>query len=139
MTKIRALEIRFVVHVPEKLDSGVLYVSMECAVATHLCCCGCGSEVVTPFTPDGWKITFDGESLSLWPSVGNWNLPCRSHYVIDRSRVVEVPERDRTRIGIDERHRPACTKPAPRVEAGTPPRQDGFWRKLKRSFSRKKS
>lgn len=34
-------------------------------------------------------LTFDGEAISLWPSVGNWKLPCRSHSIIDNGRVIE--------------------------------------------------
>lgn len=83
------VEHRFVKHVPEVLEPGVLYVSMEYATAVHSCCCGCGEEVVTPLTPTDWKMTFDGETISLWPSIGNWNFRCRSHYVIDRSQVRE--------------------------------------------------
>jgi Family of unknown function (DUF6527) len=51
----------FVDHIPDVLDPGVLYVSMKYATAAHRCCCGCGLEVVTPFTPTDWKLTFDGE------------------------------------------------------------------------------
>ncbi|MHB0851152.1 DUF6527 family protein [Stutzerimonas nitrititolerans] len=63
---------------------------MDYATAVHSCCCGCGDRVVTPFTPTDWRMTFDGESISLHPSVGNWNQKCRSHYVIQRSRVLEA-------------------------------------------------
>jgi hypothetical protein len=35
-------------------------------------------------------MTFDGETVSLRPSVGNWNLACRSHYVTERGRVHEA-------------------------------------------------
>jgi hypothetical protein len=34
------LEHRFVQYIPERLDSGVLYISMEYATAAHRCCCG---------------------------------------------------------------------------------------------------
>ena len=68
----------------------MLYISVEYATAVHSCCCGCGDRVVTPFTPTDWRITFDGESVSLDPSVGNWNQKCRSHYVIRRNRVLEA-------------------------------------------------
>ena len=37
------------------------------------CCCGCGEEVVTPFSPAQWQMSFDGEAVSLHPSIGNWN------------------------------------------------------------------
>ncbi len=89
MIRWHRLEPRFVKHIPERLEPGVLYVSIDYASAAHSCCCGCGEEVVTPFTPTDWRMTFDGETISLWPSVGNWNLRCRSHYVIDRGQVLE--------------------------------------------------
>lgn len=89
MRSIR-LEHRFVQHIPDRLEPGVLYVSMDYGTAAHTCCCGCGEEVVTPFTPTDWKMTFDGDSVSLWPSVGSWTLSCRSHYVIERGRVFEA-------------------------------------------------
>jgi hypothetical protein len=89
---IRYIRLRhqFVCNVPERLEPGVLYISIEYATAAHSCCCGCGEEVVTPFTPTDWKMTFDGETVSLWPSIGNWNDACRSHYVIERGRVIEA-------------------------------------------------
>lgn len=82
------LQHRFVKHIPEQLELGVLYVSLDYGSAAHSCCCGCGEEVVTPITPTDWKLTYDGESISLWPSIGNWNLRCRSHYIIERGRVL---------------------------------------------------
>lgn len=85
-----SLEHRFVRNVPRELEFGILYVSMDYATAVHSCCCGCGERVVTPFTPTDWRMTFDGESISLHPSVGNWNQKCRSHYVIQRDRVLEA-------------------------------------------------
>lgn len=83
---------RFVEAVPEQLEDGVLYVSVEFATVIHLCCCGCGNEVVTPLSPSEWRLTFDGESISLDPSIGNWNFSCRSHYWI-RSNKIEWARR----------------------------------------------
>ena len=56
--------------------------------AMHKCMCGCGVEVVTPISPTDWRITFDGETVSLFPSIGNWSYPCRSHYWIESGIVV---------------------------------------------------
>lgn len=81
---------RFVEHVPEQLDPGVLYISMEYGTVAHSCCCGCGEEVMTPLTPTDWKMTYDGETVSLHPSVGSWTLACRSHYVIKHGKVIEA-------------------------------------------------
>lgn len=90
MMRHPSLEHRFVRNVPRELEPGILYISMDYATAVHSCCCGCGDRVVTPFTPTDWRMTFDGESISLQPSVGNWNQKCRSHYVIQRGRVLEA-------------------------------------------------
>lgn len=84
------LEHRFVKQLPECLEPGVLYICMEYATSAHICCCGCGEEVVTPFTPTDWRMTFDGETVSLSPSIGNWNFACRSHYIIQHGRVIEA-------------------------------------------------
>ncbi|SIQ34477.1 DUF6527 family protein [Solilutibacter tolerans] len=92
------LEPRFVKAVPCDLEPGVLYVSMQYGTVVHSCCCGCGFEVVTPLTPTDWRLTFDGESVSLWPSVGSWNLPCQSHYVIENNRVREALQWSTARI-----------------------------------------
>jgi hypothetical protein len=80
----------FAMHVPRELNQGELYVSMEYATAVHLCACGCGTKTVTPFSSDGWALTFDGK-VSLRPSVGNGQLQCRSHYLITDDRVEWLP------------------------------------------------
>ncbi|MEX2374690.1 MAG: DUF6527 family protein [Dehalococcoidia bacterium] len=77
----------FVETVPDSLETGVLYVSMPYATAIHLCACGCRQEVVTPISPSDWQLEYDGEAVTLRPSIGNWRLPCRSHYWIRRGRV----------------------------------------------------
>jgi len=89
MLKHTELEPRFVKGVPRELEPGVLYVSMEYATVVHSCCCGCGLEVATPLSPTHWELNFNGEAISLWPSVGNWNLPCQSHYVVRKNKVLE--------------------------------------------------
>jgi len=88
MLRYTKLEHRFVQFIPEQLEPGVLHISMEYATAAHSCCCGCGLQVITPFTPTDWKLTYDGETISLWPSIGNWNFPCRSHYIVRQSRII---------------------------------------------------
>lgn len=85
--QIEAVRHEFVEFIPEDLDEGKLYVSIQYATAAHRCCCGCGMKVVTPLTPTDWRITFDGETLSLDPSIGNWGLACQSHYWIKRNQV----------------------------------------------------
>ena len=86
------IEHRFVEFIPSTLESGVLYVSMEYGTATHLCACGCGNKVVTPITPTDWQLFYDGESVTLQPSIGNWSFPCESHYWIRASSVEWAPK-----------------------------------------------
>lgn len=89
---MKMLKHKFVEFVPEKIEEGVLYISMEYCTAVHKCFCGCGNEVVTPLSPTDWKLTFDGKTITLYPSIGNWNFECRSHYWI-RNNTVEYAER----------------------------------------------
>lgn len=78
----------FVDEIPPDLEEGRLYISIRYRTASHLCACGCGLKVVTPIKPPKWHLTYDGETVSLWPSIGRWQLPCRSHYVIRKNRVL---------------------------------------------------
>lgn len=87
MTAQDTLRPVFVETFPSTMDSGVLYVSIPYRTCGHLCCCGCGHEVVTPLSPSQWSLTYDGECVSLAPSIGNWSLPCLSHYWIRGGRV----------------------------------------------------
>jgi hypothetical protein len=81
------LKYEFVEFIPEQLKERTVYVCIPFATVVHKCCCGCGSEVVTPLTPTDWKLIFDGVSISLYPSIGNWSFRCQSHYWIQHNRV----------------------------------------------------
>jgi hypothetical protein len=96
--KISRLEHRFVEFLPDDLDEGVFYVSMIYAIAEHRCCCGCGEKVVTPLSPTDWSLSFDGKTVSLRPSIGNWNFPCQSHYWIRDSEVIPAARWTREQI-----------------------------------------
>ena len=50
---------KFVKAFPDRLDEGVIYVSVEFATAAHRCFCGCGSEVYTRFAPTDWSMKFN--------------------------------------------------------------------------------
>lgn len=82
MTLPRAVRHAFVDLMPAEREEGVVYVSMKYSTAVHNCLCGCGMKVVTPIRPDKWTLTYDGEAISLSPSIGNWSFPCKSHYWI---------------------------------------------------------
>ena len=80
--------IQHVDAMPQILQSGVLYVSREFETAHHLCACGCGQKVRTPLSPAEWQVEESPKGVTLRPSIGNWQLPCRSHYLIHKGEVV---------------------------------------------------
>ncbi len=78
---------QFVDLMPSQIQEGILYISEKYSTAIHQCCCGCGQKVVTPLSPAKWQLRRDGNVVTLHPSIGNWNLSCRSHYWIRRNRI----------------------------------------------------
>lgn len=89
---------KFVEHIPANLDKGVLYISIDTDVVIHLCACGCGEEVVTPLGPSEWCFIYDGKTVSLDPSIGNWSYTCKSHYWITNGEVVWARAYSKTEI-----------------------------------------
>ena len=86
--KVSVLRPEFVEFIPRELEEGVLYISDRYQTASHKCACGCGEKVVTPLSPADWQLQKDPAGLvSLHPSIGNWNHPCRSHYWIRKNRI----------------------------------------------------
>lgn len=86
--KMKTMTIRRVELMPKQLDPGVLYVSEKYKTAAHLCACGCGEKIRTPLGPTEWSVVETRAGPSLWPSVGNWQKACQSHYVIQNGRIV---------------------------------------------------
>jgi hypothetical protein len=84
---MKTIQHKFVEYIPDILEDNILYISIEYRSAAHNCICGCGNRVVTPITPTHWKLTFDGRSVSLSPSIGNWNFDCKSHYWIENNKI----------------------------------------------------
>lgn len=145
--KQSSLRHSFVDFIPERLDTGVLYISQPYKTVVHKCCCGCGEEVVTPLGPADWSLRVADGVVTLHPSIGNWSLPCRSHYWIRNSRVVwagpmaqrEV-ERGRTldrayRNAYFDRvnaEREAASRPSgPQLQPPSPSLLDSLWRLLR--------
>ncbi len=85
---ISSLAHTFVDTIPDHLHDGVLYVSMEFRTTMHLCACACGNPVVLPLRRTAWSLMYDGETVSVRPSVGNWSFACQSHYWIRQGKVV---------------------------------------------------
>lgn len=93
-----AITHQFVESVPDILQEGVLYVSVTFGTAIHKCFCGCGTEIVTPLSPTDWRLTYDGRTVTLEPSIGNWGIPCQSHYWIRNNRVQWAAQWSREQI-----------------------------------------
>ena len=89
---------KFVNIIPDDIEEDTLYISTEYKTAIHKCPCGCGYEVATSLSPHDWKLTFDGDSVSLYPSVGSWGLPCQSHYWITNNVIEWAPKWSREQI-----------------------------------------
>ncbi|GIL23951.1 MAG: hypothetical protein BroJett042_24640 [Bacteroidota bacterium] len=89
---------KFVQFIPDDIERNTLYISIEFGTAVHKCMCGCGNEVVTPLSPTDWELIYNGETVSLYPSIGNWGLKCESHYWITRDKVKFVEKWSMKRI-----------------------------------------
>lgn len=109
----------FVEYIPEELKENTIYVSMAFASVAHRCCCGCGSKIVTPLSPNDWEMTFDGETISLYPSIGNWSFECQSHYWIKRSGVDWASQWSQKQIDVG-RGKEAAAKKQHFDSLGTP-------------------
>lgn len=83
----QTLTVRYVEYMPQNLEEGILYISEKYSTAIHLCACGCGERVVTPLGADDWHIDKSSDGITLRPSVGNFQFPCRSHYFITNNKV----------------------------------------------------
>jgi len=82
------LEFQEVTHIPIELKTGVLYVSNKYETATHICPCGCGHKVVTPFgkNKEGWKFSANPKAgITVTPSISN--RLCGSHYFIRNNEI----------------------------------------------------
>ena len=79
---------KFVEFIPDELEYEILYISIEYKTVAHLCACGCSREVIAPISPTDWKLIYDGTSITLHPSIGNWDFKCRSHYWIKNNNVI---------------------------------------------------
>lgn len=138
-----SLEPVFVGTIPELLEEGRLYISIRFRTASHLCVCGCGDTVVTPIKPAKWRLTYDGDTVSLFPSIGRWQSSCGSHYLITRNAVVWArdfsPEereavRQRDAAALREYYSPGGREPQPAL----PGRQKRTWHLWRPRFLRRR-
>jgi hypothetical protein len=123
---ISTLQLAHVKFLPRELTPGVLYVSREYAVAGHLCACGCGNKVMTPLGPAEWSFSERDGRPALRPSIGNWQLPCRSHYVITDGRILWADQWSDTQILAGRQ----AEESRRQAHYAALDRERGFWRRL---------
>lgn len=114
--KVKKFIPKFVNRIPEHIDEGILYICIECNTVVHKCACGCGEEVVTPLDPNFWKLIYNGETVSLRPSIGNWSYKCKSHYFIINNKVEWASTRSEEEIRNNNKN------------------NKSFWRNLRKEY-----
>lgn len=99
---LRAQSVRpeYVEFIPKALEDGVLYISRKFKTASHPCCCGCGTKIVTPLRETEYSLIDRRGVISLHPSIGNWIHPCQSHYWIRDNRVLWAGAMSRAEIHL---------------------------------------
>lgn len=124
--KIERMRTELVEFMPSTLESGVLYVSQKYQTAAHLCACGCGEKIRTQLGPLGWQFINERPGPSLYPSIGNWQKLCRSHYFIKRGVVVWAPALTETEVLYGRQAE------VQRRDAYFREQNSGWWAQLKR-------
>jgi hypothetical protein len=77
-----------------------------------------------PIRPTEYQLTVRGDLVSLHPSIGNWNHPCQSHYVIRDNNVVWAE----TMLPADIKRGRARDDAEKAAYFGA--KEKGWWRKL---------
>lgn len=140
-------DVQHVEMMPKELESGILYVSERFGTAAHLCACGCGTKIRTPLAPTEWRLRETPYGPTLRPSIGNWQIPCRTHYLITNGRVEWAGSMSEAEVRAGRRaehvqrtqYLERKYAPAPKVEPQpsiTEPvvRRKGFWARLLQFF-----
>jgi hypothetical protein len=98
------IELQKVHYMPKELKPSILYVSDKFGIALHLCACGCGSKIRTPLGPIEWEVKETKGGPSLYPSVGNWQQACQSHYWIRHGEIIWAEKWTPEQIAAGCRH-----------------------------------
>jgi hypothetical protein len=132
MKRIEDVTFEFVDLLPGELADGIVYVSLEHRTVVHKCCSGCGERVVVNLSPAGWKLTFDGETISLSPSIGNGSLDCNSHYWIRENKVEWSSP-----LSAAETRRSQAADRSDAVRHYETPDTGGIWRRIRSRLSKR--
>ena len=77
-------------RIPKQMEEGVVYHTEEFELAGLLCACGCGHRI-TLIVPDSHRVWDEDGYATIQPSVGVFDAPCKSHYVIRAGNVQWLP------------------------------------------------
>ena len=77
-----------------ELQEGCLYISMKYNTLVHRCPCGCGGLSEIGLHPATRSMIYDGENVSIEPSIGARALRCGSHYWITKNCIIWAGELD---------------------------------------------
>jgi hypothetical protein len=70
-----------VLFIPENMESGLIYYSLEYNCSNHLCPCGCGSQTPLPIKDGEWTLDVRNGKTTITPSIQH-RFNFKSHYVI---------------------------------------------------------
>ena len=98
------IRLQHVHYMPNQLKQNVLYVSEEFGTAAHLCACGCGTKIRTPLGPTEWSLKVTEAGPTLYPSIGNWQQSCKSHYWIKRGEIIWSEKWTQEQINVGRRY-----------------------------------
>lgn len=132
--KVTNLKHNFVEYIPSNIEEGNLYISIQYATVVHKCACGCGNEVVTPLSPADWSLSYDGESVTLDPSIGNWSFNCHSHYWIRKNKIRWAERWSNKKIGENRKLDPVNRKINTSKKDEAAVDNESIWEKMTRWF-----
>ncbi len=88
--RLKAITPEFVEFIPtegKELIPGIVYISMKHGMVVYRCPCGCGGLSEFMLDPIRFRLEYDGNSVTFYPSIGISYLECRSHYWIRNNRI----------------------------------------------------
>lgn len=81
---------RLVNRIPKQMEESIVYHTEEFELAGLLCACGCEHRI-TLIVPESHRVWDEGGYATIQPSVGVFDAPCKSHYVIRAGNVQWLP------------------------------------------------
>lgn len=69
--------------IPDSLEFGKIYYSIEYKISVHLCLCGCNVKCALPIKEGEWNLKIEDSKPTISPSIQQL-FECRSHYIITK-------------------------------------------------------